>query len=138
MVCNVCLQKRDTYLKCSGCYNRVYCSTHCQKIDWASHQDACRDQQVRKFVQDIFGRIAFYQDAHVRNLLLDEMGQLLKRSEQLALAATTGSMQKKQFWKEKNAIQDRLTELSEMLCPGVSSDKRLRHKKRFSKRHFFS
>ena len=40
--CEICDQKRETYLRCAGCHLAAYCSRECQRKDWkASHKYFC-------------------------------------------------------------------------------------------------
>jgi hypothetical protein len=40
--------------KCAGCksvsYSHAYCSTECQKKDWAKHENICKDLQLESYL----------------------------------------------------------------------------------------
>jgi len=40
--CVVCGESTGSIFDCSGCNNRVYCSTKCQRKDWATHRESCK------------------------------------------------------------------------------------------------
>jgi len=39
--CNFCLKQKQSLLKCGKCYTLYYCSSQCQKEDWALHKKEC-------------------------------------------------------------------------------------------------
>ena len=50
MSCVVC--KKETKNRCSVCKKAYYCSKYCQKKDWASHKNVCRNKLTENTIFD--------------------------------------------------------------------------------------
>ena len=42
-MCETCSKTASKMLSCMGCYHAVYCSSKCQRSDWARHKVHCRE-----------------------------------------------------------------------------------------------
>ena len=56
MPCNRC-NRSIASLTCTACRSVRYCNRTCQRQDWCSHRDPCREQQIRQLLEAIFSRV---------------------------------------------------------------------------------
>ena len=49
--CNVCNEQPSVF--CSGCRTTYYCSTECQKADWKTHKQTCKEKREKHIFDDI-------------------------------------------------------------------------------------
>jgi hypothetical protein len=57
MICSTCKKQEDeenTLMKCSVCRVASYCSTECQKADWASHKAGCTKAGCLELITAIY------------------------------------------------------------------------------------
>ena len=79
--CSRCFSKSSALMKCSRCHYVCYCSSLCQKSDWAQHKGECR------FLETVLTRFRD-QEAHFTDIRLLLRVNSAKKSSLASLCST--------------------------------------------------